>query len=179
MLVENRIDESVGVGPLEGLYRILPSEMMRECFSFLDSVEIMFGIGFVCKSWRKNYAWPIISDHIKPWMILDNSNCVVNSFDELFVKQFGRNCLRFMMRRFMFDMAREISRKQLRKERKFILDNNSMSEMVKVLEWYFSKFKSPPSIYAKSTYQRSEVFGHELFDPIVKRMKEMFRSEER
>ncbi|EFC40254.1 rab family member [Naegleria gruberi] len=168
--------ESTKANFLSPLYRELPLEIIKECFSFLDMIEIVLSIGFVCSEWRNTFAWPLISHHMKEcWLydcIHDDANEQVNSFDDLFGKRLGRNCLRYMMRNFVFNLAQQVMRKHDASEKGiFKLDSRDYLEYSQLLKLYFSKFNIPFTLISQAKYQRSEILGLECNDPTVQSIR--------
>src|SRR3989338_9669541 len=96
----------------------LPSELLFEISSFLPEIDVIWNVGFVCKSWRREIAFPLIENSFRKLMNICNHNCVdsleqqplnvaleLASFNDLFITRHGRKFLRFQVRTMIFNYA--------------------------------------------------------------------------
>ena len=84
------------------LFDVLGNDLTGEVLSFIHPVELLFSIGFVCKSWRKELAFPIL---LRSY---DLETCDLKSFDVFFITKKGRSFVRLWIRMLMYDIAQQL-----------------------------------------------------------------------
>ena len=151
--VPNFLKMSSNRQPTFDLFQPLSVDVMGEILSHLDTLDIVFTIGFVCKTWRHDHAWHYLSHSIT-----NISN--LESFDELFITRKGRAHIRTCIRKYIYDMAVELQTHT--KSTSFFSSCSSSSNMngfldkVQELKFYMSHFRDYIEDHPKVTPQPAE-----------------------